>query len=85
LGSPFYCCYNVEFFFGLTKSNIIGIIFGKYFLVILCRIMSASSSQRRIRQRTDEGVAASRTKIANRLVIPEYSSGVLHSSGGCAR
>jgi len=47
--------------------------------------MSASSSQRRIRQRTDEGVAASRTKIANRLVIPEYSSGVLHSSGGCAR
>jgi hypothetical protein len=33
--------------------------------------MSASSSQRRVRQRTEEGNAASRAKIANRSVIPK--------------
>jgi hypothetical protein len=33
--------------------------------------MSAGSSQRRVRQRTEEGFAASRAKIANRPIIPE--------------
>jgi hypothetical protein len=33
--------------------------------------MSVSNSQRRVRQRTDEGIAASRAKISNRPVIPE--------------
>jgi hypothetical protein len=33
--------------------------------------MSASSSQRRVRRRTEEGSTASRSKIANRPIIPE--------------
>jgi len=33
--------------------------------------MSTSSSQRRVRQRTEEGVVTSIAKITNRLVIPE--------------
>jgi len=40
-------------------------------LVITCRIMSAGSPQRRVRQRTEEDVAASRAKIMNRPVILE--------------
>jgi hypothetical protein len=36
------------FFFGLTKPNIFDVIFGKYFWIILCRIMSTSSSQCRV-------------------------------------
>jgi hypothetical protein len=43
------------------------------FVVILCRIMSASSSQHRVRQRIEEGNATSRAKIANRPVIPEQN------------
>jgi hypothetical protein len=33
--------------------------------------MSASNSQHRLSQRTKEGVAASKARIANRPVIPE--------------
>jgi hypothetical protein len=33
--------------------------------------MSACSSQRRVRQRTEEGIAASRARIANRQAILE--------------
>jgi hypothetical protein len=33
--------------------------------------MSASSPQRRVRQKIEENVAASRAKIMNRAVIPE--------------
>jgi hypothetical protein len=33
--------------------------------------MSTSSSQRRVRQRIEEGVTTSRARIANRLVIPK--------------
>jgi hypothetical protein len=71
LGSPFYSRYNAEFFFDLTESNIIGIIFGKYFLVVLCIIMYVNSSQRRVHQRIEEGIVASRARIANRTVILE--------------
>ncbi len=47
--------------------------FWQIFVVILCRIMSASSSQHRVRQRIEEGNATSRAKIANRPVIPEQN------------
>jgi len=33
--------------------------------------MSISSFQRRVRQRTDEGIAAARARIENRQAIPE--------------
>jgi hypothetical protein len=39
--------------------------------IFFCRIIFASSSQRRVRQRIEEGFAASRARIANRPVIPE--------------
>jgi hypothetical protein len=35
--------------------------------------MSGSSSQCRVRKRTEEGIAASRARIANKPVIPERS------------
>jgi hypothetical protein len=33
--------------------------------------MSAGNSQRRVKQRTEEGIAASKARIANRPAIPE--------------
>jgi hypothetical protein len=62
------------FFLGLTKPIILGVIFGNFFfLIILSRIMSASSSRCIVQQRTEEGNATSRAKIANRPVIPEWN------------
>jgi hypothetical protein len=54
-----------DFFFG-TNKNLIAYLVG-YF----CRILSTDSPQRRVRQKTEEDVAASRAKIMNRPVIPK--------------
>jgi hypothetical protein len=40
-------------------------------LVIVCITMSTGIPQLRVRQRTEEDVAASRAKIMNRPIIPE--------------
>jgi len=60
------------FFFGTNKYLIFLRIFlaylvGNYF----CKIMFADNPQRRVRQRTEEDVAAIRARIMNRAVIPE--------------
>jgi hypothetical protein len=68
--SPFYCSYNARFSmctnkiisFGLFLANLVG---------LFCRIMSACSPQRRVRQRTEGDRVALRAKIINRLVIAE--------------
>jgi hypothetical protein len=46
-------------------------LFLEIFLFILCKTMSAGNSQRRVKQRTEEGIAASKARIANRPAIPE--------------
>jgi hypothetical protein len=66
LGSPFYCHYNAEIF-GTTQTFLE--LFLAIFLVILCRTMFVGSSQRRVQQRTKEGIAASRARITNRKAI----------------
>jgi len=65
LGSPNYYRYNADFSFELTRFNIF-VIFLQIF-----RKMSCGSSQRRVRQRTDAGLAATRARIESRQVIPE--------------
>jgi len=75
LESPFFCHYNVDFFFFFLKKNkkvlkICG-IFRHIFLCIFFKNMSLGSFQRRVRQRTDEGIAAARARMENRQVIPE--------------
>jgi hypothetical protein len=65
LGSPNYYRYNADFSFELTRFNIF-VIFLQIF-----RKMSYGSSQRRVRQRTDAGLAATRARIESRQVIPE--------------
>jgi hypothetical protein len=35
--------------------------------------MSSGSSQHRVRQRTEEGIAATRARVENRQAIPERS------------
>jgi hypothetical protein len=66
--SHVYCCYSANFFF-LTG------IFLDYFWQnscwIFCRIMSAISSQRRVRQRTEAEQSAFQAKIMDRNVIAE--------------
>jgi hypothetical protein len=58
-------------FFGTDKKLFLRIflayLVGNYF----CRIMSADSPQRRVRQRIEEDVVAFRARIMNRAVIPE--------------
>jgi len=56
---------------GLIESNFFGIIFGNIFFIILCITMSTGSSQRRARQRTEEGIASSKAKISNWQAILE--------------
>jgi hypothetical protein len=67
--SPVYCCYSAKFSFSLTR------IFLDYFwqnsCLIFCRIMSAISSQRRVRQRIEEERSAFQAKIMDRNVIAE--------------
>jgi hypothetical protein len=46
-------------------------LFLAIFLVIPCRTMTADSSQRKVQQRTEEGIATTRARIANRQAIPE--------------
>jgi hypothetical protein len=68
--SPFYYHYNAGFsmctnkniFFGLFLANLVG---------FFCRIMSAGSPQRRVRQRTEGDRAALRAKIMDRPIIVE--------------
>jgi hypothetical protein len=67
--SPFYCCYSAKFLI-LTR------IFLEYFSLenscwIFCRIMSAGSPPRRVRQRLVEDRAAISAKIMDRSVIAE--------------
>jgi hypothetical protein len=45
-----------------------------YLVGYFCRIMSVGSPQRRVRQRTEEDVAAFRSRIINRAVIPERNA-----------
>jgi membrane protein implicated in regulation of membrane protease activity len=67
LKSPVYCCYN--FLRDLPR------IFLDYFLQILLvsffSIMSTVSSQRRVRQRTEEDRSSLQAKIMDRTVIAE--------------
>jgi len=70
--STFYYRYNAKYFLGTNRTLIsltifLAYLFGYYF----CRTMSIDSPQRRVRQRIEEDVAASRAKIMNRAVIPK--------------
>jgi len=56
---------------GLVGTNFIDVIFLAKCLNFFPKIMSAGSSQCRVRHTTKEGIAASRARIANRPVIPE--------------
>jgi hypothetical protein len=59
---------------GLIGTHFIGVIFFFFFFFKNILILfSVSSSQRRVRQRTEEGIAASKARIANKLVIPEMN------------
>jgi hypothetical protein len=69
--SPFYFCYNAEFSFGTNNNLIFLDYFWQILLVIFCRIMSTSSPERIIQQRTDGELAVLRAKIMNRSVIAE--------------
>jgi hypothetical protein len=64
---PLYCL----FFFETNKYLIFLRILLAYLVGYFCRIMSAGSPQRSVRQRTEEDVAAFRARIMNRAVIPE--------------
>jgi hypothetical protein len=68
-GHPVYCRYNVKIFCGTNKISMV--LFLATFGYFFCRTMSASRSQRRVGQRTEEGIAATRAKIENRQAIPE--------------
>jgi hypothetical protein len=50
-GHPIYSPYNAKKFMGLIGSNFIGVIFGflQNICLNICKTMSASSSQRRVR------------------------------------
>jgi hypothetical protein len=60
---PLFC----PVFYPDLTSIFFRIILGKIVLVFLCRIMSAISSQRRVRQRTEEERSALQTKIMDRV------------------
>jgi hypothetical protein len=71
--SPFYCCYNVGFFLGTDKNLIFLRLFLANLVGYFCKIMSAGSPQRRVRQRTERDLAALRAKIMDRLAIAEWN------------
>jgi hypothetical protein len=54
-----------------TNQISLELFFLEIFLVILCKNMSAGSSQHSVRQRIEEGIVAFRARIANRPAIPE--------------
>jgi hypothetical protein len=54
-----------------TNQISLELFFLEIFLVILCKTMSAGSSQHSVRQRIEEGIVAFRARIANRQAIPE--------------
>jgi len=58
----FLCALTKLFLFGLFLANLVG---------FFCRILSAGSPQRKVRQRTEGDRAALRAKIMNRPVIIE--------------
>jgi hypothetical protein len=57
--SPFYCRYNAEFSMGTNKNISFGLLLANL-VGFFCRIMSAGSPQRRVRQRTEGDRAALR-------------------------
>jgi hypothetical protein len=64
LESPFYSRYNTDFFFwGQTRFKFFVVFFGIYFIAFYFKKMSSGSSQRRVRQRTEEGIAATRARM----------------------
>jgi hypothetical protein len=63
-------CYSVQFFFS-NKNIFFGLFGWQNSCWLFCRIMSAISSQRRVRQRTDEERSAVQPKIMDRNVIAE--------------
>jgi hypothetical protein len=60
-----------NFFFWTNKNLIFFRIFLAYLVGYFCRVMFANSPQCRVRQRTEEDVAAFRARIMNRAVIPK--------------
>jgi hypothetical protein len=68
--NPCYSSYNAGFFFGTNNNLIFLRILLAYLVGYFYRIMSASSPQRRVRQSTEEDVAAFRAKIMNKVAIP---------------
>jgi hypothetical protein len=73
LESPFYCCYNAHFSVELTGFDIFfffGII-GNIFFAFCFKKMSSGSSQRRVRQRTEEGIVATKVRMETRQAILE--------------
>jgi hypothetical protein len=53
------------------NKYIFGLFLAKFLLDFFCRIMSAISSQRRVRQRTEAEQSAFQAKIMDRNVITE--------------
>jgi hypothetical protein len=70
LESPYYFRYNADFSFELMKMNIF-VNFWKYISLQIFMKMSPGNSQRRVRQRTDEGLAANMARMEGKQVIPE--------------
>jgi hypothetical protein len=66
LESPFYYRYNAHFSVELTGFDF---FFGNIFFAFCFKKMSSGSSQRKVRQRTEEGIAATRARMENRQVI----------------
>jgi hypothetical protein len=71
LERPFFCRYNANFFKKTNKVLTFVAFLGIYFFVFLFRNMSSGSSQRRVRQRTNEGIAATRARVETRPMIIE--------------
>jgi hypothetical protein len=71
LESPFYCRYNAGFSFGTNKILTFLRLFLANLVGYFCRIMSAGSLQRRVRQRTERDLAALKAKIMDRTIITE--------------
>jgi hypothetical protein len=70
-GHPVYYRYNAKKFLGLIKFHWCYFLWQLLGFFFFFRTMSASSSQRRVRQRTEEGIAATKVRIENRQAIPE--------------
>jgi hypothetical protein len=73
LESPFYCYNNARFSFGTNKFLTFLRLFLANLVGYFCIIMSAGSPQHRVRQRTEEDLAALIAKIMDRTVIAEWN------------